>query len=431
MLCNEQILSYCRQVAGQIRWKRARLAVMQELEQHILDQQAAYQAQGYGEEEATQMALDQMGNAREIGQALNQIHHPQTPWLLLGLTAGLLVLGAALQFALFPGEFSAVHYLAALILFAIGYFGDVSWLGRHALKINAGMLLVSSAALLCAEPVKGAAVFQIDPFQMRLCYLALIFPICYGLLVYSMKDRGRRGIVFCVLAYVPYAVILLRVPTLSGFLIYSFTAWVLLMTAVQKNWFTVQQSGRVVPMLIPTFLPCFALAAMMYSVDIQNLYVFFAPEQDAEDAGYIYCLLRNAISQSAFWGEGAIDLSTIPELSTDYVLVYGIQKFGLGSFALIILLVLALCVFCVYQGMRQQSMLGTLLVLSIALTIALQSLLYGYGNVGYGFLSNLLSFPFLARGGTALALNSLQMGCMLSVLRTGTWICDTAYHLAR
>lgn len=86
MPSNKQIPDYCRQVAEQIRWKRVCPAVVQELEQHLLDQQGAYLDQGYGEEEAARMAVEQMGDARQVGQALNRAHRPQTPWFPLVAT---------------------------------------------------------------------------------------------------------------------------------------------------------------------------------------------------------------------------------------------------------------------------------------------------------------------------------------------------------
>ena len=76
MLPNDRIAEYCRQAAEQIRWRRARPAVMWELEQHLQDQQEAYMEQGHGQEQAARMAIEQMGDAREVGQALDWAHRP-------------------------------------------------------------------------------------------------------------------------------------------------------------------------------------------------------------------------------------------------------------------------------------------------------------------------------------------------------------------
>ena len=423
MPSNERILNYCRQVSDQIRWKRVCPAVVQELEQHLLDQQDAYREQGYGEEESAKMAIEQMGNAREVGLALDRTHRPQTPWFPLLITIGLLVLGAALQTTLAQQPAPLLSYGIAAGLFAIGYFINISWLGKHAMELYLGVLTFLLIVLIGAEPVAGAAVLQLNPLQLRVCYLALVFPVAYGMLLYEMRGRGTRGMVFSVLGYLPFALILMAVPAISGLLIYTFASWAMLTVAVGKGWFSVPQRHRIRNVLMPAILPAFALTAILCSTSNSHLQVFFHPRQDSADTGRIYCLLRDAVAQASFWGEGGADLSAIPALSEDYVLVYGIQKFGLGAFAALMLLILGVAVFCIVQGIRQRSMLGTLLVLAVALTFVLQAFVYAYANLGYG-LWNALSFPFLSRGDTALLLDSLLLGCMLSGLRTGAWVQD-------
>ena len=74
MPSNEHFTEYCQQVSQQIRWKRVRGVVAQELEQHLCDQQDAYVEQGHDADEAARMAVAQMGDAQMVGQALNQTH---------------------------------------------------------------------------------------------------------------------------------------------------------------------------------------------------------------------------------------------------------------------------------------------------------------------------------------------------------------------
>ena len=424
MPSNKQIPDYCRQVAEQIRWKRACPAVVQELEQHLLDQQEAYLNQGYGEEEAARMAVEQMGDARQVGQALNRAHRPQTPWFPLVATVGLLLMGALLQTTLAQQPMPLISYAVAAVLFAIGYFCNISWLGKHAMEIYLGVLAFSTVMLIGSEPVDGAAVFQISPMQLQLCYLALVFPVVYGLFLYGMKGLGTRGVVYGALAYFPFALILLAVPTMSGLLIYTFAAWAMLAVTIRKNWFSVPGRNRIRNIFVPVIFLAFALTGAFLSVKGTRLQVFLNPWQDSVDTGRVYCLLRDAVAQAALWGEGRADLSVIPTLSENYVLLYGIQRFGLGAFAVLMLLILGIGMFCIVRGMQQRTMLGTLLVLAVALTFVLQAFAYAYANLGYG-LWDTLSFPFLSRGNTALLLDSLLLGCMLSVLRTGVWLRDT------
>lgn len=423
MPSNKQIPDYCRQVAEQIRWKRACPAVVQELEQHLLDQQEAYLDQGYGEEEAARMAVEQMGDARQVGQALNRAHRPQTPWFPLVATVGLLLMGALLQTTLAQQPMPLISYAVAAVLFSAGYFCNISWLGKHAMEIYLGVLAFSTVMLIGSEPVDGAAVFQLSLMQLQLCYLALVFPVVYGLFLYGMKGLGTRGMVYGALAYFPFALILLAVPTMSGLLIYTFAAWAMLAVTIRKNWFSVPGRNRIWNIFVPVIFPAFALTGAFLSVKGTRLQVFLSPWQDSVDTGRVYCLLRDAVAQAALWGEGRADLSVIPTLSENYVLLYGIQRFGLGAFAVLMLLILGIGMFCIVRGMQQQTMLGTLLVLAAALTFVLQAFAYAYANLGYG-LWDTLSFPFLSRGNTTLLLDSLLLGCMLSVLRTGVWLRD-------
>ena len=84
------------------------------------------------------------------------------------------------------------------------------------------------------------------------------------------------------------------------------------------------------------------------------------------------------------------------------------KRSGLGAFAVLMLLILGIGMFCIVRGMQQRTMLGTLLVLAVALTFVLQAFAYSYANLGYG-LWDTLSFPFLSRGNTALLLDSLPL----------------------
>ena len=140
--------------------------------------------------------------------------------------------------------------------------------------------------------------------------------------------------------------------------------------------------------------------------------------------GHLNNQVRELVTQAAFWGQGGGDLSTIPNLETDYTLLYGIHRFGLGPFLALMLLSVGLCIFCMRRGLRQQSMLGKLLVVAVSTTFVLQVLSYGVTNLGYA-LFGAISFPFVSYGGTALVFNALLMGCMLSVFRMGPWVRDS------
>ena len=423
MPSNKYFTAYCEQVSEQIRWKRMRGVVTRELEQHLCDQQDAYLAQGKEEEEAARMAVAQMGDARTVGQALDKAHRPQTPWLPLALILLLLALGLALQSQLSSDAMPVASYGLAVVVFLLSYFLDISWLGRHAGQVYGLVLAVSLLALFCADPTSSVAVLSLPPFQIMLGNLALIFPMAYSLLVYQMRGRGMAGIVFCFLGYLPFALILLWIPTISGFLIYTLAGLTVLCAAVWQGWFQVRRLPGLTLVLTPPLI-CFGIGfANLFSSQSLRLRSFFNPQLDPDGYGYLYGKLREVVAHAAFWGEGTGDLSFIPNLNTDHALLYGIHHFGWGAFLVLMLLSAGLCIWCVCRGLRQKSIFGKLLVLTVSTAFALQVLTYSVSNLGYGFFGT-ISFPFVSYGGTALVLNALLMGCMLSVFRTGPWIHD-------
>ena len=424
MPVNERFTEYCRQVSEQIRWRRMRGIVARELEQHLCDQQDAYIEQGHEADEAAQMAVEQMGDARMVGEALDRAHRPQTPWLPMVLILLLLAAGLTLQSLMQPHELPLVHYGIAAILFLLGYFTDVTWLGRHAGKVYGLALAGTLLAVFCAfrsNIADGIAVLPLLQFYIMLGNLSLIFPVVYGLLIYRMRNSGVGGIILCGLAYLPFAVILIVVPSFIGYLIYTIAALVLLCTAIWQGWFQVRRSRGMAMVLIPT-LVCVG-RALAYIAASPRFQATLNPWLDPDGYGYLNGRLRELLSQSVFWGRGTGDISLIPNLETDHALIFGIHSFGWGAFLALMLLVVGLCIYCVCRGLRQHSMLGKLVVLAVSTTFALQVLSYGLSNLGYN-LFGAISFPFVSYGGTALVLNALLMGCMLSVFRAGPWMCD-------
>ena len=77
---------YLDQAMEQVRWRRARPALAQELRTHLLDQRDACLAQGMSQTEAEAESLRQMGDPVEVGTQLDRVHRPAPlgacwPWL--------------------------------------------------------------------------------------------------------------------------------------------------------------------------------------------------------------------------------------------------------------------------------------------------------------------------------------------------------------
>jgi len=82
---SDEIKQYVKTVCEQIRWKKARSIVAEEIENHICDQRDAYVSQekmknGYWKSNITN------GQCRSVGMELDKIHRPKPQWTMIAFT---------------------------------------------------------------------------------------------------------------------------------------------------------------------------------------------------------------------------------------------------------------------------------------------------------------------------------------------------------
>ena len=85
----ERIEQYLDEVGAHVRWKRVRPALTQELRTHLEEQAEAYRAEGLPAAEAEAEAVRQMGDAEQIGLALDAVHRPKRQTAILSLAGDL------------------------------------------------------------------------------------------------------------------------------------------------------------------------------------------------------------------------------------------------------------------------------------------------------------------------------------------------------
>ena len=91
-------------VCNEVKYKPASNAISHELEGHIEDLKNDNLCKGYTDKEAEEKAVEQMGDAKEIGKRLNKIHKPKLDWITLIFS---------LVFIYFGGQFVSLFYLGS------------------------------------------------------------------------------------------------------------------------------------------------------------------------------------------------------------------------------------------------------------------------------------------------------------------------------
>ncbi len=86
----DRIDAFVEAVGAEIRWKKARSPLTEEIRTHLLDQRDAYMAQGMDEDKAQTEAVRQMGDPAMLGADLDRVHRPRPQWGLLLMALALI-----------------------------------------------------------------------------------------------------------------------------------------------------------------------------------------------------------------------------------------------------------------------------------------------------------------------------------------------------
>ena len=407
-----------------------------EIENHILDQREAYIKNGDEEVIATDKAILQMGDAVFVGQELDKTHKPKAQPAMIAAVAVLMLIGLFANYfiSMSIGEmynFKIVEYIIAFCIFIVCYFIDFTVLAKYTNIIYYGTIIISALAIMVATPLYGRLWIISPLFTISLAYLSTIFPVVFAVIVYSQKGRGYAGIINSGIKFIPLAVILLLVPTITGFLIFAISSLIVLCYSITIGWYGTTKKGGLNLVLIPTVLISAALIAFygFGTSGFHRLNYFINPESEKMGKGWLYYQLREILSRSKLVGEsnymagniiGEDATAHIRWLSQEFKLTYLIDKLGGVVLILLIIAISAFAIFAVYKTIKQKNALGKYVGLAIISTFVLQSVFYIIHNLGYGLVSG-YSLPLIISGTTAMFIDTALIGFMLSIFRIGDY----------
>ncbi len=434
---------YAEKVCEQIRWKKAHPAVALEIENHLCDQRDAYMAQGDPESIAEEKALLQMGDPVTVGMGLDHTHKPAPQWGMIGLVMLLFVLGAIIQYrfstnALTDESWQSVSINALLLslplslaAFTAAYFLDFSFYGKHPSVLPVLLLGIDVLAHLFGIQAGGNMWLLLGPLSISPIALAVLFPLAFCGVFYDLRKKGRYGYLLGGFAAFWFCALLYLCHSFSGMILFVCTAGVLMAAAAAKNWF----GANTKPLLlafIAAGVALFVLLIVAVPYRFTRLDAVFHPETDPAGIGYLPLLLRDMLENSVFLGEAtplpqvnALEDLFLTNFRSDYLLTFLTYRYG---WAVSIGLVALLAVFLglgFRKCLKQKSLLGQMVSLTILCTFAAEILVYIMVNLGYPIIAP-IALPFLSYGGSSLLLNMALAGVLLSVFRTGEVYRDEA-----
>jgi len=440
----EAVSEYVSTVCQQMRWKKARERVSDELTSHIADSRDAYLSQGLNEADATASAITDTGDAAIVGTQLDRVHRPKPQWGMLGTSAVLIILGL-LVYAYFTGGLTANRLLFTGVGVAglVGaYFIDFTWLAKYPktllFAVSATSLVVPFMRLTRRGAPFDASVFNHAGSGIQFYSIedaiVLIFPLVLAVIVFYAKGKGYWGLIITGLSFALLVMVAFGI-AVSGAGRFTITGFLLLGIAVAKGMFNTKKLSAALVACGPvTVLYLIALVLNMTNEFArralsERIIIFFDPSFAPYTRGYWPMVTRGVLREAAWFGRGNsewwLNLLYYPPVGVSYrsALSALIGLTGWVSFVVIVIALLFFIIKGAKRCFRQKSNLGLLVSSAVMLTFAVQAIEYVIYNMGFQVVRP-VALPLVVSDNVAFIVNAVLIGFMLSVFRTGDAVVD-------
>ena len=414
----DKIAEYVNTICQQIRWKKARGRVFDEMTAHITDARDAYIAQGLDEAAATEQAITDTGDAAILGASFDRVHRPKPQWGMIAAVAGFLIIGIVADFLLLNGivsfnrrlEFTVIGFVIMLAV----YFVDFTILGKY--------LWVIVSAFIAF--VAFLAWISVDIGFARGQALSLIFPLMLAICIFALRNAGIKGIVISGVVYGVFCIFGLML-FFASFLHFAVVGMAILLVVIWRNWFGISnllKIGATLATLTPFVILAFWHMVFTNSLrSASRVAAAFNPHLDPQGWGFSALQARRVLSGAALFGQGAGEeiarTTFLPDARNNFFLTNIAYNYGLIPFIAIILALAAFIVVGFIRCFKQKSDLGFLVSFAVVATFTMQAVTYIAFNLGITL--TLMTLPLISPGNSAMVVNLALLGFMLSVFRTG------------
>ncbi len=427
---------YLEKLLSQIRCKKARPYISDEIRKHMEDQIAENIAKGMTAKEAEINAVADMGDPVEAGISLDKVHKPQAAWKLIVIVGILSLLGIFIQQSISShiAEISSdMPQYNALSLSGTGFvssvllgFGVMCWIylldytiiAKYSKFIGAFIIVMGILSILGFIGRFGHEKY----YTIRILTTAMMmfYVPTYGAILYKYREGGWTSLLKAVVWLVIPVVIMFKMPNLVGTIILMVSMLIQLSAAIIKGWFKVPVK-RTLAVVWTVFgiLPV-ALLFSMYALHMLAVY------QEARirawlfatgDASYMSSILRSLCTDIAFIGNSGKDvMGTLPDFNSDYIFSYILNSYGsiagmmiVAALAVLILYVFSACV-------KQKNELGMVMGFGCGMILLLNTVINLLGTAG--IIPPAASFlPFLSAGRGNIVLCYALVGIIMSIYR--------------
>lgn len=358
------------------------------------------------------------------------------PFLLLTLlltAIGLVMLfSASFPSALYESGDAAYYvkrqaFFAAVggtVMLVVGKVNYQRWRGAAKLLMGLSLFLlilviIPGVGITINNATRWLGIEGVFTFQPS--EIAKLAVIVYFADSISKKKEKMEDLRDGLLPYVPilgcFAILMMLEPHLSGTILIMGIGIMLMVVGGMKRWLVAAGFGGV-GIVAVLYVKLVEAGILHYGEG--RILMWKDPWLDAQDTGYQMVQSLISIGSGGLlgvgFGKGRQKFLFLPEEHNDFIFAIVCEELGLIGACIIILVFMMLILRGFWIALHARDRFGTLLVVGVMTQISLQTFL----NIAVvtGLLpATGISLPFFSYGGTALALQLVEMGIVLSVSR--------------
>lgn len=441
MLINEFLNNVC----DKIKYKPIRNEISEELKNHIEEQKEDFIKSGIEEKLAEEKAIENMGNAEELGKRLNKIHKPKLDWKLVLLILILIVFGILVTIIRIRNEMSSdyrysrrtnmVDYILALgigmILSTVIYFIDYRRLSKYSMLFY----IIATLCLIMPNGLGGTLngrryLYIFSTFVLPVVIIAVpLYIVAFVGFIYNINKENKIKITIQsekninIIMIIVLSIISLHFVMIQSIatafmlgLVYMIIATIKLAKLKKRKYIAILW---VITLILFLAIILISVANDFGNYRITRLIVSFYPEMDPNGSGY-EAMNRNKIIESAklFGKVEGIDIEYNHwfEQGEAWAFITILKNYGwivsLGMLLAIILFNVKL----IKNATNIKEEYGKWLTIGISSMFILQSLFNVAMNLGFGIIAS-FNLPLISYGLTSLIMDMMSLALVLSVYR--------------
>ncbi|WP_179218635.1 FtsW/RodA/SpoVE family cell cycle protein [Saccharibacillus sp. O23] len=426
---DRMIEAYLDRMCAKIKAKELHPELREEMRGHIEELIADREEEERSPQQAAAWALEQMGDADEVGSTLGRVHKPKFDWRLLLPIAVMAGLGLLALFSLSAaGEGAAqrfdfglnqiFYYVLGAIALAIFVFADYRLLRKYAVQLYAvtAVLTVLFFSFRSVSMNGTQSWIIIGPLTLNwtLCMFILFLSTLPGLFErLRVKEAEWNGISNLL------AIGAILLPVVL-YVYFDLIAWLPLLAYGIAAFAMYARCGGSRLYLIAAPVAAIGWAGSLYlrsPVWRDRVGSVFAPQHQSPDNLYLNENMAAAIREGGWLGQGfGASGSSVVYPYNDAILPYLTYSFGWTAAALLIGSIVWLIALLLRSAKLISDKNGSLLVMGLSVFLAGQWV-YGVG-ASFGWLPfTTLAMPFIGYGGTSTIVYCAVIGLILGIYR--------------